>query len=213
MLSRFLLLFLMAGCATTPLALAEKSNPTVIDNDTEMLIVKIPQDWQKRVERTVGTLQVAEYYPPDSREDWAQKLSIEALSSEDLADPIDFVLDLAAQQNKVCTNFTDNGVFSGFENGFATTVHMMQCGQNKNTGRDVVTVIKVIRANESLYTITRVWRLAPPAPPLAADTINIDQDEVAAWSQTLRSVIVCDRELAAHPCPDSGSDEQTAVQP
>jgi len=200
MLSRLLLILSIAGCASGPVALAAKSASNVTVNATEILTVEVPEGWQIRVDRTVGNLQMAEYYPANATEDWAQKLSIEALSGDDLADPIDFVLDLAAQQSRVCNNFTDSGIFSGFENGYATTVHMMQCGQNKNTGRDVVTVVKVIQANESLYTITRIWRLPPPAPPLASDTINIDQNEVAAWSQALRKVIVCDTQLAAHSC-------------
>jgi hypothetical protein len=83
---------------------------------------------------------------------------------------------------------------------------MMQCGDNKRTGKDVITVLKAIRGNASFYTITRIWRLDPAPPPLAAELINIDQDELAAWSQALRTVKACDPSLDAHPCPTTDPD-------
>lgn len=194
------LTFLLSGCATAS---------SVHASDTERLLVEVPEGWLKVVDRKVGTLQMAEYYPAkvleNSAEDWQQKLSIEALSGSDLPDPLIYAQGLVEEQEKVCNKFSDNAVFAGFENGYPTVVHMLQCGQSQVTGRAVVTMLKIIQGNQSLYTVTRIWRLPPPAPPMAADTIAIDQAELGAWSQALRKVTVCDPSLPAHPCPEDSS--------
>ena len=196
-------------CWLTPLALAAS---------TEQLMAQIPQDWIKVVDRKAGTLHIAEYYPPQTGETWQQKLTIEALSGSDLPDPIVFAEGLAEQQSRVCNDFSNEGVFAGFENGYPATVHIMVCGNNKRTGRSLVTVLKVIKGNDALYTITRIWRFDPPPqdPEKSRDddaslAVPIDQSELGAWSATLRSIKVCDPALPAHPCdttdrPDSKPD-------
>ena len=188
---------LLFGCASTP---------TVQAGDTERLLVEVPEGWLKVVDREVGTLHMVEYYPAkvleNSAEDWPQKLTIEALSGSDLPDPLIYVDGLVEEQESLCNKFTDNSVFAGFENGYPTVVHMIQCGESQRTGRAVVTMLKIIQGNESLYTVSRIWRLPPPRPPMAEDTIAIDQAELGGWSQTLRKVVVCDPSLAAHPCPE-----------
>ena len=199
MFRQFALALLLYGCA---------SSPAVLAGNTERLLVEVPEGWLKLIDRKVGTLQMAEYYPAkvleNSSEDWAEKLTIEALSGDDLPDPLVFAQGLADDQKKLCDNFTDNSVFAGFENGYPTVVHLTQCGRNQNTGRAVVMMLKIIQGNQSLYTITRIWRLPPAAPPMAADTIQMDQAQLGAWSHALRKVTVCDPALAAHPCPNEG---------
>lgn len=181
--------------------------------ESEELRAEIPQGWVKVADKKVGSLHVAEYFPQDTPEQWQQKLSIEALSGADLPDPLEFAQGLAAEQADVCNDFADNSIFAGFENGYPTVVHMMQCGTSKRTGKALLTMLKVIQGNKALYTITRIWRLEPSTPPAAGaaeepDNANkpapakiaIAQDELAAWSATLRRIQVCDFALKAHAC-------------
>ncbi|MCR9260138.1 MAG: hypothetical protein NXH95_10470 [Pseudomonadaceae bacterium] len=197
---RFILcLLLLTGCTTT-------SSPVQAEK-SERLNVEIPVGWAAAISRTVGDIQVAEYYPPGSSQEWEQKISVEALSGTDLPDPLIFTEGMAEQQSRVCNRFSVNPVFAGFENGYASSVQMLQCGDNKRTGKDVVTVVKAIRGNDSFYTVTRIWRLDPAPPPLAPETINLDQNELAAWSYTLRNVLVCDPALEEHPCPEPDAQE------
>ena len=196
MVRAVLCLLLLSGCAISAPVKAEK---------TERLNVEIPIGWRAAISRTVGDIQVAEYYPPGSTEEWQQKISVEALSGSDLPDPIVFTDGMAEQQSRVCNRFSTNPVFAGFENGYASVVQMMQCGDNKRTGKDVVTVVKAIRGNHSFYTVTRIWRLDPALPPLAPETINLDQAELAAWSATLRNVQVCDPAMVEHLCAEAAA--------
>ncbi len=172
-------------------------------NTSEKLVMEIPENWVKVIDRKAGNLHIAEYYPPDTGEEWTQKLTIEALLADDLPDPLVFAQGLATEQERVCNDFSDNGVFAGFENGYPTTVHMMQCGASQRTGRALLTMIKVIQGNQALYTITRIWRFPPkPAEQDQRSEKPIDQAELGAWSAVLRKILACDPALPAHPCPN-----------
>ncbi len=176
--------------------------------DTERLLAEVPEGWVTGLERHTGNLHLVEYFPADTTSTWTEKLSVESLSGEGLPDPLDFVQGWALDQAELCEAFRDNPIFAGFENGYPTVVRMLECGRNKRTGKPLLTMLKVIKGNRSLYTITRIWRLPAqveaagdsadtPPPPLP-----IEQDVVAGWSQALSRVQVCDPALPAHPCPD-----------
>ena len=177
------------GCAVASDPDRPKETETVRD---EHLITEIPENWLQIINSKSKNLQVAEYVPPDSTEQWQQKLSVEAMSGSFLPDPLEFTDAWAEEQAQVCNDFQDLPIHSGFENGYPTVVRMLICGQNKQTGKPLVTMIKVIRGNESLYTVTRIWRLEKLPPPRA---------EIAGWSAALRKTVACDPDLAAHPCP------------
>ena len=210
----------LSGCATSSSAAAEV---------TEKLLVEVPIGWVQVVDRTVGNLSIAEYYPGDTTDDWQQKITIEALSGEGLPDPLVYADGMADEQSEVCNHFSDNAVFAGFENGYPTVVHMMECGQNKRTGKALLTMLKIISGNTALYTITRIWRLEPAAiavlphanpetsrangatpparEPVPIEPLPIDQAELASWSHTLSKVKVCDTALQAHPCDEPDIDD------
>ncbi len=188
------LLLLSACSSAAPAPSAPESAPR-----TERLTVEIPEGWSRYADRRVGNLHTAEYYPtPEPKEDWERKITIEALSGDDLPDPLIVAEGLAAEQADVCNQFEADPVFAGFENGYPTVVHMMDCGESQRTGRQLLTMIKIIQGNDALYTVTRIWRFPPDASAEAASPV--ENAEVAAWASTLRAVTVCDDTLAAHRC-------------
>lgn len=167
--------------------------PSTLANitETEHLNTEIPVGWIQTVNSANLNLRVNEYLPAESPDPWRQKLSIEALSSNPLPDPIEFVNGWAEQQSQLCYQFDGHPIYSGLENGYPTVVHMLICGKNKQTQKPIVTMIKVIRGNQALYTVTRIWRL---------ETLPLDEAEIAAWSASLGNTSVCDPTLPAHPC-------------
>ncbi len=195
-----------AGCvsaeAPTSEAATAAETGAAAQPASEQLSAAIPEGWIKVVDRYVGELHIVEYYPPDSSTEWEQKITVEALSGDDLPDPLIVADGLAEEQKDVCNDFRDNTVYAGFENGYATVVHMMECGQSQRTGKTLLTMIKVIQGNKALYTVTRIWRVEPPAPQLGEEAAAsaIDEAQVAAWAQSLRAVQLCDDTLAAHRC-------------
>ncbi|NKC00813.1 MAG: hypothetical protein GKR90_20275 [Pseudomonadales bacterium] len=185
---------IFSGCATA-------DTMTLSPNrQGEYLNTEIPVGWQQVLSSTNTNLSIAEYLPADASEEWVQKLSVEAMSGEQLPDPLEFVDGWAHDQSSLCDEFRDHAIFSGFENGYPSVVRMLVCGKNKRTGKPLVTMIKVIRGNQSLYTITRIWRL---------ETLPLARTEVASWSNALRKTIACNPQLPAHPCPNPSSSDDT----
>lgn len=159
---------------------------------TEHLKAEIPEGWVQVLNSKAENLYLAEYLPPDPPIPWHEKLSIEAMSDPYLPDPMVFVDGWSHDQKQLCDDYADHAIFSGHENGYPVVVRMLVCGKNKRTGKPLVTMLKVILGNKSLYTITRIWR---------AEQLPLPEQAIAGWSQALRKTIVCDPELPAHPCP------------
>ncbi len=181
----------------------------------ERLLAEVPENWFQGVNKQVGELTIEEYFPPDTTHYWSQKLVFESLTSTNLPDPLVYVKGLAEQQADRCEPFQHQSVYAGFENGYPTVVEILQCTQAKLTGKPVVTMVKAIKGNNALYTISRIWRLenqpetAGVAPDHAANADSPGEGlmpastlaEFAAWSNTLKRIQVCHDGLAAHPCP------------
>lgn len=169
---------------------------------SEELSAQIPQGWVKARQNTLANMSTSEWVPADTAGEWRQKITLEAMQVGDLPDPLEFVQGLAESQREACSDFADNAVFAGFENGYPTAVHILECGKNKRTQRPLLTMVKAIRGNTAFYTITRIWRLQNPPSQLIGDTgtLPIDQAEVAAWAATLKDFRLCDGALDAHPC-------------
>ncbi|NOX49428.1 MAG: hypothetical protein GXP16_02690 [Gammaproteobacteria bacterium] len=202
----FLIVCALGACATA----SETNSPA--QADTETLHAQVPEAWEQAINKHIGNLHVEEFLPPNSPVPWQQKLSYEALSGSGLPDPLTFVQGLAEQQSKLCNDFEDFNIFAGFENGYPSVVRILQCGENHRTHKPILTMIKVIRGNKALYIISRIWRLEKTPPQLADQQAEfpIDQAEVAAWSQILRSITLCDSSLAAHACTPKASPETSS---
>ena len=159
---------------------------------TEHLNAEIPEGWVQVLNSKTENLSLAEYLPSDHAIPWHEKLSIEAMSDPYLPDPYVFVSGWSQDQQRLCDDYTDTAIFSGHENGYPVIVRMLICGKNKRTGKPLVTMLKVIRGNQSLYTITRIWRV---------EQLPLPEQTIAGWSRALKKTIVCDPERPAHPCP------------
>ncbi len=183
-------------------------------SDTERLNAEIPEGWIPILHSNTGNLRLVEYVPENSPAQWQQKISIEAMSGAGLPDPLTFVEGWAADQAGLCDDFLDNAIFAGFENGYATVVRLLECGKNKRTGKPLITMVKVIKGNKSLYTTTRIWRLEPAGEGEGAGAgagvgkgdgkgkeLPISRAELGAWSNTLSRMTACDPALDAHRCP------------
>ena len=121
---------------------------------------------------------------------------------------------LADQQAERCDEFQRRDIHVGFENQYPTVVTVLQCGINNLTGKPIVTLLKVIKGNRSLYTVSRIWRLEPTVAEDGSTALSkaeelIPTSEFAAWSATLRDVLLCDSELPAHACPDQSPNQRT----
>ncbi len=164
----------------------------------EHLRTELPENWLKIRDSKVANLHIAEYVPPDTTDDWVEKISIEAMQGTDLPDPLVFLQGMASDQAQFCKGFKDNPIFAGYENGYEAVVKLLECHVNTRTGKPIVTMLKAIRGNNSMYTISRFWRLTEP---ISNDgVLAIDPVALAAWSNALGDTFVCDESLPEHRC-------------
>ena len=68
----------------------------------------------------------------------------------------------------------------------------------KRTKLPIVTMIKVIRADQSLYTVTRIWRLQEAA--VSGEPLTLAPEAIGQWSDVLRGTYACNPADEEHPC-------------
>jgi len=173
----------------------------------ERLIGQPPGGWHSVGATNTGGIRTAQFVPDgDDHRDWFRRITFESLADQPL-DPIAFLDLIEDEQKSTCEDFQAFPTFTGFENGYPTAVRLLICDRDRGTGRQELRMIKAIQGNDYFYVISRARREPPEPPPADGDRPSNGvedsglEEEVAAWSIYLKSIVVCDVDLADHPCP------------
>jgi hypothetical protein len=196
-----LILGFLTGCqekVQNPVVAQEPSET----EEGERLLAQPPLGWTRISSTSIRGLRTASFIPEGEEEtDWTRMIKFESMTEDPLPDPIEFVELLTFGQTEQCGAFEAYPTFSGLENGYATSVSLLICHNDRKLKKSDVTMIKTIRGNDHFYVITRSKR----GPPVVDDKPAIEEETIAAWSLYLKSTGVCDTRSAAHPCPDNPS--------
>ena len=180
-------------------ASAESALESAVEKEVgELLIASPPAGWTLDFATNAPDLRIAEYSRDDEDSElWTQKIKFESLAGHLLPEPVEFFRSFAENQKKTCPELEDYGTFSGFENGYPTSVHLFVCRRNALSNISLVTMIKAIKGNDFFYAVTRAQR----AEPLEASAPALAGEEIGGWSIYMKSIVVCDTEKPDHPCP------------
>lgn len=193
----FLILVITAGCGQGEVAQSTESGLRTGTATGERLLADAPRGWKEVFSSNNPGLRMVEFIPEDQNNaSWQHKITVESFSAKPLPDPIEFLKGLSVDQSGTCDGFESFSTFSGFENGYPTTVRLMVCKRSDIINQSQVTMLKAIQGDENFYMISRAQR----GPPLADDTPALTEDEIAGWTLYLKAISVCD-DSAEHPCP------------
>ena len=142
-------------------------------------------------------MRLADFIPAEEDvKAWRTKLSIEAHQGLDDIDPISALFGEIQNASDVCTNFSHSNLFSGIENGYPTSVRLMECGENAHSSKGEISIIKAVQGNAYFYFV----RLLRRTEPFTDSTEAIQKSEIAAWSTYLKGITVCDKDISDHTC-------------
>ncbi len=198
----FLLTLLLSGCTALP---EEDSEANQTENtDGERLIVSPPDGWQRAYQINTDELKLSDFIPPGELiGSWTTRLSFEAHKASDLAfDPLDLLAIDAQSELAKCRSTQKFNVHAGFENNYETAVQLLMCTENINVNRGEVSLIKAIRGDQFYYAIRLIRRI----PPFKPGEHQLDETEIAYWSEYLSRIYVCD-DSDAHPCEQPTATE------
>jgi len=166
----------------------------------ETLLLQAPPAWLRIEEQASEAFRLAEYIPAgQDKEDWNDRLFIEANALKPLPDPINFLESMGEALKKECSGFNHANVHSGFENGYPTSVRLLICNKSNVTARSEVSIIKAIQGEDYFYVISRARR----SDALQNDEPPLTDKEMGEWSLYMRSIKVCDPRTDKHPCPEN----------
>jgi len=164
---------------------------------SEVLRAKPPEGWKVSYQFNNDDTRLADFIPAEEdNKTWRTKLSIEARQGLDDIDQISALFGEIQNANEICTNFSHFNLFSGIENGYPTSVRLMECGENAHSSKGEVSIIKAIQGNAYFYFV----RLLRRTEPFSDSVDAIQKSEIAAWSTYLKKVTVCDTVNPDHLC-------------
>lgn len=188
-------LMLSSGCSGANESSADGAGSASASD--ERLLAAPPSGWKEVFSSDNSGLRMVEFIPDEQNNaSWQQKISFESSSGKPLPDPIDFLEGVSVDQSGTCDGFESFTTFSGFENGYPTTVRLMVCQNSTIIDQSQVTMLKAIQGKDNFYVISRAQR----APPPADDAVPLSQVEIGGWSLYLKAISLCD-DSEEHPCP------------
>jgi hypothetical protein len=84
------------------------------------------------------------------------------------------------------------------ENGYTGGAQILACAKTKRWGKAEAMIYKTIKGKDAAYQVQRAWRLPASDNP---NRIGITKEMLAAGTDYLRQVYVCDTRDPSHPCP------------
>lgn len=179
-----LLVILISGCQKTP-------------ESGEKLLAKPPNGWKIIYQINNIDTRLTDFIPAEDNEiTWRTKISFESFKEFGTADPIEVTLDEVDEDKKQCSFVQHLNLFSGLENNYPTSIRLYSCGKHSITEKGEVKMLKAIRADEYFYVIRLVRRL----DPFDANQTGMEKGEIAAWSNYMKKIIVCNENQENHPC-------------
>ena len=191
-------LLLAIGCSDSTTENGNSAAAGATGEAVERLLADAPEGWKEVFSSSNPGLRMVEFIPDDQQNaSWTQKITFESLSGKPLPDPIDFLNGLSVDQRGTCEGFKSYNTFSGFENGYPTTVQLFVCRRSDIINQSQVTMLKAIQGKENFYMITRAQRGAP----LAEGSKALSDEEIAGWTLYLKAISLCD-DSPEHECPE-----------
>lgn len=198
--SRSIIALLLVLLALTACAGSLKTSGKTTAAPTERLLVQPPNDWHNVYQVNVGDTRVADFVPAgESRDQWTAKLSFESYTKLLDSDPLTVIDNEISYEKKHCSFVRDFNLFSGMENNYEASTHLIICGKSTPSGKGEVTLFKAIKGTEYFYVIRMVRRLAP----FSAEKTGFNNKTVAVWSHYFGNIKLCDPSSSDHPCPDA----------
>jgi hypothetical protein len=207
----------LVGCQTAGGNEKAKADPRpapadTATNETERLLAEPPDGWVAVFANKRPGVRMAEYVPAgESGQEWSEKVSFESFGGEPLPDPIGMLVEIARDQSETCNGFADNNTFSGYENGYPTSVRLFVCRNNAVTQKGQITLVKAIQGQTQLYVVTRARRV----PPIESDAmLPMAHEDMADWSTYMRAISLCDTaDSRHHPCPSTAEPSAKQAEP
>lgn len=202
---------LASGCtdsAEQSAAPVEAATPSATPPPTEeTLLLQAPPGWLRIEEQASEAFRLAEYVPAgQDKDDWNDRLFIEANALKPLPDPITFLETMGEELKAGCTTSDHNNIHSGLENGYPTSVRLLICAKSNITARSEVSIIKAIQGEDFFYVVSRARR----SDALQTEEAPLSNKEMAEWSLYMRSIKVCDPRSENHPCPAATLSAESA---
>nr|WP_314899575.1 hypothetical protein [uncultured Deefgea sp.] len=160
----------------------------------ENLLVALPTGYKLDFQNKQGNIATTEMVPQaETVSNWTEMVTTQVFLGTKINNVTlaQFQTYMGKTWLAACKDGNVTPLKNGKENGYDFSFWVQTCPLNSATGKPENTWFKAIKGNDSLYIVQKAFKFDPT------------KEQVAQWTQYLRSAIVCDTRLAESPCPTS----------
>jgi hypothetical protein len=180
------------GFAGTVVALFAFAYPVALHAElqNENILIPLPNGFKVGWETVRNGMKMTEFIPAtETVDDWSRMVTEQIFYGRGRGDPDALPAGMVARWNSGCPGGSGQRAVRTQENGYSVSVWMFNCPNNPATGKPENMWMKAVAATDSLYIVQYAYRSA------------LSKELVTPAMSYLRSVLVCDKRGAAHPCP------------
>jgi hypothetical protein len=160
------------------------------DPENENLIVTTPPGYKVGFSDKKPNMLITEFVPAkETVENWTEMVTVQIFFGLKTT-PEQFMSDMEKRWRAACPNAEEaHTIANAPENGYPTTVWLLDCPKNPQSGKPEITWFKAVQGNDSFYLVQKAFRFEP------------SKEQITRWMGYLRNVSVCDARIADRACP------------
>jgi hypothetical protein len=159
--------------------------------ENENLLAKLPAGFKIDFQQKNKDMLINEMVPVgETVNNWTEMVTVQVFYNLN-ATPDQFKGKMEAGMAAACPGSESHEIAQGDENGYPSIVWLQSCPLNKATGKPEMTWIKGIQGNDSFYVVQLAFKAWP------------SKDQITAWMQYLKGVVVCDTRLPERSCANA----------
>ncbi len=156
----------------------------------EVLLTGLPEGFKVASTNRQEGITLTEYIPQgDTSENWSEMVTVLVANGLGHIDPNAFAQTIGNGWSAACPNSEVEKIGDGEKTGYATSLWLLRCPLNPQTGRAESLLMIVIQGKDSLYNIQYAFR---------SELTEAESDKALAY---LSKAQVCDTRRADNPCP------------
>ncbi|HEY5101600.1 MAG TPA: hypothetical protein VII70_02360 [Steroidobacteraceae bacterium] len=156
----------------------------------ETLVATIPTGFkigsQSNHDRTTTLQWVKE---SETAQNWTEMVTVQVDRAKSARSPHQLLESTSKKWQSACKGAVANEILDGQVNGYAVSMLLLRCPLVVATGKPEITMFRVIKGNDALYSIQKTFRFEP------------SKEQLGQIMKYLSSVNVCDARGTEHPCP------------
>jgi hypothetical protein len=162
--------------------------------EEETLLAAVPSGYKVDFRRDSNNGRITEMVPSaESVKNWTEMVTVQVFYRLQDVTPEQFKSKMEQLWSGACPGSKSKAITQGVVGGYRTSMWVMYCPTNRQTGKPENTWFRAIQGADNFYVVQKAYKFTP------------NKQQEAQWVGYLQSVSVCDPRVPERACPENNS--------